>query len=240
MNYFENEQTLFGYAVKQLEEANISIDKWAVGGGTVLKYYLQHRQSKDIDIFLQDPQYLGYLSPHLNDANIDKMTEYVTNANCIQMTFPEGGVDFIIAAQISDHSPQKQKLHGKEVFVEDPVEIVAKKMWYRALDFHVRDLYDLACLYRSERSDDIIKVGATMPDKIAAIKDRIGKMRDDVDFGKSIILLERQRVITADVMDIVGDYLSKVGQMIPQREIIRPSIVNKPKRRKKKDLDFER
>ncbi len=38
---------------------------WTFGGGTVLMLRYQHRRSKDIDIFVPDPQYLGYVSPRL-------------------------------------------------------------------------------------------------------------------------------------------------------------------------------
>jgi hypothetical protein len=40
---------------------------WTFGGGTVLMLRYQHRRSKDIDIFVPDPQYLGYVSPRLSD-----------------------------------------------------------------------------------------------------------------------------------------------------------------------------
>lgn len=36
---------------------------WTLGGGTVLMFRYQHRLSKDIDIFVPDPQYLGYVTP---------------------------------------------------------------------------------------------------------------------------------------------------------------------------------
>ena len=39
--------------------------EWTFGGGTVLALRHQHRFSKDIDVFVPDPQYLGYLSPRL-------------------------------------------------------------------------------------------------------------------------------------------------------------------------------
>lgn len=35
------------------------------GGGTVLMLRYRHRLSKDIDIFVPDPQYLGFVSPRL-------------------------------------------------------------------------------------------------------------------------------------------------------------------------------
>lgn len=40
---------------------------WTFGGGTALMLLYEHRRSKDIDIFLRDPQYLTALSPRLND-----------------------------------------------------------------------------------------------------------------------------------------------------------------------------
>jgi hypothetical protein len=40
---------------------------WTFGGGTALMLLYGHRQSRDIDIFLRDPQYLTALSPRLND-----------------------------------------------------------------------------------------------------------------------------------------------------------------------------
>ena len=38
-----------------------------LGGGTRLMLALQHRISHDIDLFIRDPHWLGYLSPRLND-----------------------------------------------------------------------------------------------------------------------------------------------------------------------------
>ena len=37
---------------------------------------LGHRQSKDIDLFVPDPQYLGYVNPRLSDAAEDISTDY--------------------------------------------------------------------------------------------------------------------------------------------------------------------
>ena len=44
---------------------------WTFGGGTVLMLRYQHRMSKDIDIFVPDPQYLGFLTPRLSDVAAD-------------------------------------------------------------------------------------------------------------------------------------------------------------------------
>lgn len=42
--------------------------QWTFGGGTVLMLRLNHRHSKDIDLFVPDPQYLGYVNPRISDV----------------------------------------------------------------------------------------------------------------------------------------------------------------------------
>ena len=56
-------QTLFARAMQlidNLEQRTGLAPFWTFGGGTVLMLRYQHRRSKDIDIFVPDPQYLGY------------------------------------------------------------------------------------------------------------------------------------------------------------------------------------
>jgi hypothetical protein len=50
---------------------------WTFGDGTVLMFRYQHRLSKDIDIFVPDPQYLGFVTPRLSDIAAAVSTEYV-------------------------------------------------------------------------------------------------------------------------------------------------------------------
>ena len=53
--------------VKDAEKAAKSKMTAALGGGTRLMLAMNHRISDDVDIFIPDPQWLGYLSPRLND-----------------------------------------------------------------------------------------------------------------------------------------------------------------------------
>lgn len=54
---------------------------WTFGGGTVLMFRHDHRVSKDIDIFVADPQYLGYLTPRLSDKAAGLTSQYVEDAS---------------------------------------------------------------------------------------------------------------------------------------------------------------
>ena len=37
--------------------------EWSFGGGTAMMIQINHRESHDVDIFLDDPQLLGFIDP---------------------------------------------------------------------------------------------------------------------------------------------------------------------------------
>jgi len=49
--------------IEEIKKHGTSDPFWTFGGGTVLMLRYQHRLSKDIDIFVPDPQYLGFVTP---------------------------------------------------------------------------------------------------------------------------------------------------------------------------------
>ena len=122
-----NSKILLNRAIKILDYANIDISSWAIGGGTVLAHYYNHRLSKDIDIFIDDMQLLSSLSPRFNDIS-ENADDYDEMANYISLAFPEGKVDFIVGSQLTNFKSQKQLFLGYDVYLEDAVEVVAKKI----------------------------------------------------------------------------------------------------------------
>jgi hypothetical protein len=58
---------------------------WTFGGGTVLMLRYGHRLSKDIDIFVPDPQYLGYVSPRLSDVAAEVSEDYVEASGYVKL-----------------------------------------------------------------------------------------------------------------------------------------------------------
>lgn len=93
MDSSKNEQ-LLARAIEITKEAGMGKKMWAVGGGTVLSHYYDHRLSKDIDIFINDPQFLSSLSPRLNEI-ANEAAGYDETGSFISLTFPEGEVDFM-------------------------------------------------------------------------------------------------------------------------------------------------
>lgn len=124
---------------------------WSFGGGTVLMLQYRHRVSRDIDIFVADPQWLGHLSPRLNDRAASITADYVEQANFVKLTFDDGEVDFIAAPALTSNPTRRQRIEGRNLHVERPAEIIAKKVFHRAAAFKARDYLDLAVVIRRDR-----------------------------------------------------------------------------------------
>jgi len=146
-------ETLFQRALELIDSvgsAGITLEDWSFGGGTVLMRRHHHRLSKDIDIFVPDPQYLGYLTPRLNAEAESLTTKYVEQANSLKLIFEEGEIDFVASAPLTDEPTVTEELFGRPVQVETSTEIVAKKVWHRGAEFTARDIFDLAMVTETE------------------------------------------------------------------------------------------
>ena len=115
-----------------------------------------HRLSKDIDIFIEDPQYLPFLSPRLGGEDIWNSDTFDEAAHHLKLIFPEGEIDFIVAGSITNLPSEQKSIDMTEigrpvshlVDVEHPVEIALKKLAYRGSMLKVRDIFDIAVVDR--------------------------------------------------------------------------------------------
>jgi len=119
-------------------------DGWSFGGGTVLMRRFRHRVSKDVDIFVPDPQYLGYVSPRLNDKADALTRKFLETEMSVKLYFPEGEIDFIASDPVTKNPTAVERILGRDVRVESTAEIIGKKVRHRGRMFTGRDLFDLA------------------------------------------------------------------------------------------------
>jgi hypothetical protein len=123
-----------------------------LGGGTALMIRTGHRVSKDIDAFIDDPQYLPFLSPRLAAEDVWACQTYEESANHLRLVFPEGEIDFIVATTITDLANESKNINlseigvrsACEIEVEHPVETAIKKLAYRGSMLKVRDIFDIS------------------------------------------------------------------------------------------------
>jgi hypothetical protein len=56
----------------RIREAGQPVPDWTLGGGTALMIHARHRISKDIDAFVDDAQYLPFLSPRHDRVRLNR------------------------------------------------------------------------------------------------------------------------------------------------------------------------
>lgn len=134
--------------LERLRQNGQPVPDWVLGGGTALMINAAHRTSKDIDAFITDPQYLALLSPRLGGEDVWKCEAYEEAAHHLRLVFPEGEIDFIVAAPITDLPPERKTIdvNGSSyvIDVEHPVEVALKKLNYRGGMLKVRDVFDVS------------------------------------------------------------------------------------------------
>ncbi|WP_443825780.1 nucleotidyl transferase AbiEii/AbiGii toxin family protein [Desulfovibrio sp.] len=165
-------KNLFSAAMQQIKQANLSSSMWTFGGGTVLMHKFNHRFSKDIDIFFSDRQLLGYISPRINDALEDRAIKYIEQDNFTKIYLKEGEIDFILSPRIPNCKPVQAIIEGEKIFLDHPVEIIAKKIEHRASEFKARDVFDLAIVY-SQMKTTMLKNLDISKEKLICLKNRV-------------------------------------------------------------------
>lgn len=130
--------------VKDAEKAAKSNMTAALGGGSRLMLAMNHRISDDVDIFIPDPQWLGYLSPRLNDRFEHVVKDYDESAISLKMYLDGGQIDFIVRTPLMG---MENTISPDSIFVLEPVmEVLAKKLFHRGWCLTPRDLFDWYCI----------------------------------------------------------------------------------------------
>lgn len=111
-----------------------------MGGGTRLMLAFEHRISDDIDLFIYDVQWMGYLTPRLNDTFESEIDSYEEAASSLKLKLPTGEIDFIVAPSLLQ-LPTAQ-FPGVPFALDAVEEVLAKKLFYRGWALAARDLFD--------------------------------------------------------------------------------------------------
>jgi len=133
--------------IRQVNSEHPLIDHWALGGGTALMLQIDHRESHDVDIFLNDPQLLSLLDPEKRDFKFEIPPSDCKGdgARFLKLGFDKiGEIDFIVADELTA-SPTKQDVVEDEIVLLDTIpEIITKKVHYRGASIKPRDIFDIA------------------------------------------------------------------------------------------------
>ncbi len=129
-----------------------------IGGGSMLLRRYMHRKSRDLDLFVTDVRLVRWCSPRNNETSADLFIDYGEEATAVKLITGMQEIDIIaVAPVITEDATEPAILKGRDVLVERPREILAKKVVYRGRTFQPRDVFDLACVAVAE------------PEEVAAI-----------------------------------------------------------------------
>ena len=125
---------------------------------------LRHRLSKDVDLFLHDAQWLGLLTPRLNDRVAARVADYSEQANSLKLVLAAGDIDFVVAGSVTDVTPtERLDFAGWSLPLESSVEIIAKKLYFRAGLLKLRDAFDLVAVHRADPQAALRALAASAP-----------------------------------------------------------------------------
>lgn len=176
---------LFGIAVdliEQLRENAGGFDfEWSFGGGTAMMIQIGHRESHDIDIFLDDPQLLGFIDPSRSRLRLDLApSDYQGDGLRFQKFAFEnvGEIDFIVAGTLTQMPFDIREVEGRAVRLETVPEIIAKKVYYRGPEAKPRDIFDIAAAARF-KLEPVVNALRAFPDQVSRTKERLEKLNPE-------------------------------------------------------------
>ena len=209
-------ELLLEKAIKILEYANIDNSQWSMGGGTILMLNYHHRLSKDVDIFVSNTQYFNGLSPKLNDV-ADDDDFYQEGERFISLSYPEGKIDFVKAFQVSDYLPTLKHVFNQNIFVDDDIEIVTKKVFFRGASLHPRDLYDLATVYLGPRRSELVNALINIPEQLQEFHDALQRVGPGFSFSEDYgldLVLDIPLGLNGREVDICIDLCNEVRKSL--------------------------
>jgi hypothetical protein len=146
--------------IGQVNSNQILIDEWTFGGGTAMMLQIDHRESRDVDIFLTDPQLLALLDPEKRDFTFElRPSGYSADGSKFRKFFFDGvgEIDFIVGRGMAAVPAIFTMVEGENVLLETIPEIIAKKIYYRGASIKPRDIFDIAAAGKLH-ADSVISV----------------------------------------------------------------------------------
>ncbi|MFG5382668.1 nucleotidyl transferase AbiEii/AbiGii toxin family protein [Yoonia sp. R2-816] len=178
-------EDLLKQAYKIIDHVNREQDlltSWTFGGGTAMMLQINHRESHDVDLFLDDPQLLSYITASVADLDfeIGRPTYGGDGASHLKVAFEDiGEIDFIVAGHIVDHNAESTNLLGRTIDLETIPEIIGKKIRFRGSSIEPRDIFDIAAASKAGYDEQIAAALEEIADYRNIAADRLNQLKPE-------------------------------------------------------------
>ncbi len=176
---------LFDAAMEIIAQAERTIGGrfiWSFGGGTALMLQIDHRESHDVDLFVDDIQVMPFLNPLTQEYVLSAVPDdYDTDGTRMMKLIYEdiGEIDFICCADVTDPPNVRTTIRDVEARLETPAEIIGKKILYRGASLQPRDMFDIAAVTKAKGDayvlDAMRQCGRAACDKALATAERFDR-----------------------------------------------------------------
>jgi hypothetical protein len=167
--------------IRQVNSEQSIIDHWTFGGGTAMMLQINHRESRDVDIFLSDPQLLPFLDPQKHDFEFEirPAASEGDGARFLKLAFDKiGQIDFIVGHAMTSSSTTQATIEGETVLLETIPEIITKKIYHRGSSIKPRDIFDIAAA-GEQHADSLIQELRSYRDEVTRALTAIDKLNPD-------------------------------------------------------------
>ena len=198
--------------IDQVNSAHIIIDHWTFGGATAMMLQIDHRESRDIDIFLPDPQFLPFLDPQTHDFEFEILPDDCQGdgARFLKLGFRNlGEIDFIVGGTLTGMPTTEANVDGQRVLLETISEIITKKIYYRASSIQPRDIFDIAAA-GERHADPLIASLAIYRDHVAQALTAMNKLKADVVNR----VIQQQLAIKEGYKDVAKTALERCKELL--------------------------
>ncbi len=201
-----------------IDEVNCDSDilgGWTFGGGTAMMLQIDHRESRDVDLFLDDPQLLPYVEAAVAEMQfqIGTPTYSGDGRGHLKIAFEEiGEIDFLVTGHMTNDYAVKCSILGRDVQLETIPEIIAKKIRFRGALIQPRDVFDIAAAFESGNGAGIETVLADNQDAVAVASERLAGLSPD--YVETVI---GQLMIRPAFRDLVPRALPIVRELFDNR-----------------------
>ncbi|MBX9826946.1 MAG: nucleotidyl transferase AbiEii/AbiGii toxin family protein [Xanthobacteraceae bacterium] len=157
---------------------------------------IDHRESRDVDIFLQDPQHLSLLDPDKRDFDFElrPSAHDGDGAKFLKLIFESiGEIDFIVGQPRTTNPTIRREIEGEDILLETVPEVITKKIVYRGANIRPRDIFDIAAA-SEEYADTIVAELRSYRQETAAALARLEQLNPEFVNNAISQLLIRQKL----------------------------------------------
>ena len=173
---------------------------------------IHHRESHDIDLFLEDPQLLPYVTAAVAELEFDIGAPSYNGDGTghLKISFEGvGEIDFIVTGHILDPYAGTTEILNRAVELETIPEIIAKKVRFRGASIQPRDVFDIAAASNAGHEESIREALSEIPDYRDTAADRLDSLK--ADYVNSLI---QQLMLKPDFEPIAAKAISIAKQLL--------------------------